>query len=82
MSDFILSTAPAEPQPFRDALIRLSDVETVAGLRRSHVYKLIADGEFPRPIKIGTASRWSVQEIQAWVAGKLAERDAVRGTIG
>jgi prophage regulatory protein len=76
----MLSTAPipnfhAMPG---DTLVRLPEVETVSGLRRSHLYKLISENEFPRPIKIGTASRWSLREVQRWIADKLSKRDAVR----
>ena len=84
MSDLMLSTTPApdfNTLP-RDTLIRLSEVETVSGLRRSHIYKLIGENEFPRPTKIGAASRWSLREVQDWIADKLSQRDAVRGTIG
>ena len=78
MSDLMLSTAPipdfhALPG---DTLIRLPEVETVSGLRRSHIYKLISEDEFPRPVKIGSASRWSLREVQRWIADKLDERSA------
>ncbi len=82
MPDLMLPTAPmldfhALPG---DTLVRLPEVETVAGLRRSHIYKLIGENDFPRPIKIGSASRWSLREVQQWIADKLSERDAARAT--
>jgi predicted DNA-binding transcriptional regulator AlpA len=62
-------------------LIRLCDVARIVGLRKSQIYKLIAAGEFPSPVKIGRASRWSAAEIAGWVQAKLADRDgAVLGT--
>jgi prophage regulatory protein len=34
-------------------------------------------GEFPRPIKIGKRSvAWLVADLDAWVARRVAERDA------
>ena len=75
MSDLMLSTSPAPVfNPLQgDTLIRLSEVETVSGLKRSHIYKLIGENEFPRPTKIGAASRWSLREVHEWIADKLAE---------
>jgi predicted DNA-binding transcriptional regulator AlpA len=83
MSELMQSTAPTPhfSPPLGDTLIRLSEVEIISGLRRSHLYKLMGESEFPRPTKIGTASRWSLREVQGWIADKLSQRDAVRGTV-
>ena len=48
-------------------LLRLSEVQRIVGFRKSSLYKLIAADEFPRPVKIGHASRWVATEIYAWV---------------
>lgn len=55
-----------EPQPWHRA-----------GISRSHAYDLMAAGAFPRPVKIGRASRFVVAEIDAFIASRIAERDAV-----
>lgn len=47
-----------------------------AGISRSHAYELIAAGEFPRPVKVGRASRFVAAEIDAWIEGRIAQRDA------
>lgn len=50
-----------------DTLLRLADVQTRVGLGRSTIYKLIGLHHFPGPIRIGSASRWSLHEIAAWI---------------
>ena len=51
-----------------EALIRLPAVEELVGLRKSAIYQLIRDGDFPRPVKLGTrASRWRRSDILAWI---------------
>ena len=57
-----------------DKLLRLRNVEEITGLQHSALYKLIAAGRFPLPIKIGRASRWKASEIQRWINGLSAAR--------
>lgn len=49
-----------------------------AGISRSHAYELMAatPPAFPRPVKIGKASRFLSDEIDAWIGNRVAERDA------
>jgi predicted DNA-binding transcriptional regulator AlpA len=47
-----------DQHPLPDQLIRLQQVETLSGLKRSQIYALTARGEFPTPTKLGAASRW------------------------
>lgn len=58
---------------------RLLDVREVArGLRvsRSTVYELLRkDPAFPRPIKIGSSTRWLQQDIGAYVQSKRRDAD-------
>lgn len=67
------SPPPSESLP-DDALIRLPEVEVLSGLKRSQIYDDIGEGLFPAPTKIGTASRWSRREVQAWIRDRLNER--------
>lgn len=52
-----------------DRIIRLDEVMHRAGIKRATIYKHIADGRFPAPRKIGSASGWKLSEINAWVSG-------------
>ncbi len=53
-----------------------------AGISRSHAYELMAaqPPAFPRPVKIGRASRFVAAEVDAWIAGRIEARDAAQGT--
>ena len=45
----------------------------MTGVPESSVYWRISRREFPRPIKIGErASAWNSDEIEAWIAAKVA----------
>ena len=57
-------------------LLRLPDVCSRVGMRRTAVYALISEGRFPPPVKVGGASAWVDVEITAWIEGLVASRDA------
>ena len=49
-------------------LMRRSQLEERQGLTRSSIYKMMDDGEFPRPMKIGRrAVGWRADEIAQWL---------------
>ena len=51
-----------------DRLIPFSRVEQIAGLKRTRIYRLIREKQFPAPYKPGGAgSRWSEAEVRAWL---------------
>lgn len=55
--------------------LRLSDVCTRVGLRKSTVYKKIALNQFPAPIKLSArASVWPSDEIEAWQQQQIDSR--------
>jgi prophage regulatory protein len=59
-----------------DRLLRLEEVRAVVGLGKSTVYRMMRAGTFPMACKAGGGStRWSEQEVQAWVREQLARRD-------
>lgn len=63
-----------------DRVVLLDD----AGLRllgiafsRQHRHRLIQQGRFPRPLKLGeNKNAWLASEIHEWIAARIAERDA------
>lgn len=60
-----------------DTILRRADVERVTGLRTSSLYEKIGAGEFPKPVRINARSvGWPASEVQAWIAARIAERDA------
>ena len=58
-------------------LISLDEVCNIVGLKKSALYKRIAEGTFPKYIKIGRASRWSLVEVQDWVEKTISDGKAV-----
>lgn len=48
-------------------VFRLKDVCETYGLSRSTVYRLVAAGKFPKPLKIGiSAVGWDADALDAW----------------
>ena len=71
-------------------LQRLPEVKARTGLGSSEIYRRIAAGRFPAPVKLGErASAWSAAEIDAWIAERIAakkaknfaEADRIRGEL-
>lgn len=60
------------------SVLRLPAVKTRTGLSRSTLYKKIAQGEFPKPIRLGArAVAWVEREVEAWLADRIkASRNA------
>lgn len=51
-----------------DRLLRRPDVQNVTGLSRSTLYAMIAEGTFPKPVRLGKrAVGWRASDIAAWL---------------
>ena len=59
--------------------MKLLDYDALAdkGIKFSdtHIWRLIRDGDFPKPVKIGNRNHWVETEIDQYIEAKLAERD-------
>ena len=54
-----------------DRLLRRREVEAITGMGRSSIYRLMQDGEFPRPVRVGNAAvRWKASDITRWVESR------------
>lgn len=54
-----------------DIMLRRAEVETICGLARSTIYRLMRQGEFPEPVRVGPrAVRWPTSEIETWLAAR------------
>lgn len=61
-------------------LLRRAEVERLTGQARSTIYDGIRSGTFPAPVRLSAASvAWVEAEVLAWIAAKIAERDAQAG---
>ena len=48
-------------------ILRLPGVEHVTGFKKSKIYDLIGQGEFPRPVQLSSqAVGWYEDEIEVW----------------
>ena len=49
-------------------ILRRRQLEEQLGLSRSSIYKMVADGLFPKPIKLGSrAVGWRADEVENWL---------------
>ena len=60
----------------RDRLIRLPEVERLAGIRKSTIYGLMAKAQFPRCVQVTPRCvAWSECAVLRFVQDRLAEAD-------
>ena len=53
-------------------LIRLNEVKILTTLSRSTIYKKIAEGSFPKPIKLGDrAVAWLEHDVLLWIENRI-----------
>jgi prophage regulatory protein len=56
-----------DPKLNAQRLLRLAEVSTMVGLKRSSIYRYVSEGNFPAPIKVGYRSvRWKLVDVLAW----------------
>ena len=64
-----------------EKLLRRRDVEELTGLSRASVYRLISEGEFPRPVRVSaTAVRWKASDIAAWIRSRPLSESELAST--
>ena len=57
-----------------DKILRRTQVEERIGLSRSTLYSMIAEGTFPKPIRIGKrAVGWTESSLTAWLTSKQVD---------
>ncbi|EKT65498.1 helix-turn-helix transcriptional regulator [Providencia alcalifaciens] len=54
-----------------DQFIDMKFITQLTGLTDKWFYKLIQDGEFPKPIKLGRSSRWLKSEVEQWLSARI-----------
>lgn len=50
-----------------DKMVDMKFITEFTGLTDKWFYKLISEGQFPKPIKLGRSSRWLESEVAKWV---------------
>lgn len=56
-----------------EPLVDMKFITKLTGLTDKWFYKLIQDGQFPKPVKFGRSSRWLKSEVEAWLQERIAE---------
>ena len=52
-------------------LLPRREVESMTGLSRTSIYRLMRLGRFPEPVRVGPkAVRWDEQELVRWLASR------------
>ncbi|WP_196093874.1 AlpA family transcriptional regulator [Citrobacter sp. Res13-Lact-LER2-35-b] len=54
-----------------DKMVDMAFITHFTGLTDKWFYKLIKDGDFPKPIKLGRSSRWMQSEVEAWLQNRI-----------
>ena len=65
-----MNTSPAL---LNDQLVDMAFITTYTKMTDKWFYKLISEGLFPKPIKLGRSSRWLKSEVEAWVQQRIAD---------
>ena len=55
----------------QDQFVGMAFITKYTGLTDKWFYKLIQDGNVPKPIKFGRSSRWLKSEVEAWVQERI-----------
>lgn len=65
-----MNTSPAL---LNDQLVDMAFITTYTKMTDKWFYKLISEGLFPKPVKLGRSSRWLQSEVEAWVQQRIAD---------
>ena len=55
-----------------DPLVDMVFITTYTGITDKWFYKLISEGLFPKPVKLGRSSRWFRSEVESWMRERIA----------
>lgn len=56
-----------------DQLIDMGFITSLLQMTDKWIYKLIKDGSFPKPIKLGRSSRWRKSEVESWLQERVEQ---------
>ncbi|MBE9477448.1 MAG: AlpA family phage regulatory protein [Proteobacteria bacterium] len=58
----------------QERIYRRPDVEKLIGLSRSTLYAMMAEGAFPKPVKLGKrAVGWRERDVRDWLNSRSVE---------
>ena len=57
-----------------DTLLRTGAVLQATGLSRTSMYRMVAEGNFPKPVHLSEKARaWPASVVQGWIRAKKKE---------
>lgn len=56
-----------------DQMVDMAFIVHFTGMTDKWFYKLIQEGKFPKPIKMGRSSRWLESEVVMWFKERINE---------
>jgi prophage regulatory protein len=72
-------SSTADPYSTPIHILRLAQVIERTGLKKTKIYELQSEGQFPMRVKITAhAVGWVEYEVQAWLAGRIAKNSPLR----
>ncbi|ALL35884.1 helix-turn-helix transcriptional regulator [Serratia marcescens] len=61
------------PTLLNDQLVDMTFITTYTQCSDKWFYKLINEGRFPKPIKLGRSSRWLRSEVETWMQQRITD---------
>lgn len=59
------------PSLIEDQFVDMAFITSLLQMTDKWIYKLIKDGIFPKPIKLGRSSRWLKSEVENWLQERI-----------
>lgn len=57
-----------------EALVTINTIVNMLQRSKASIYRDIAIGDFPKPLKLGHSSRWRHSEVEAYIQSLANER--------
>jgi len=67
----IMSNTNQQTSPI--TLMRIPQILKVMPVSKSKFWLMVQKGEFPKPIKIGRSSFWTIEQVQAYLRERIGQ---------
>ena len=67
MQNLLMMAVKADREKIEPELLMVEQVAQMVGLGIRTIWSKVSAGEFPRPVRIGRATRWRRSEILQWI---------------
>jgi predicted DNA-binding transcriptional regulator AlpA len=68
-----------------EGLVGITDILRLVGRRKTWLYRLVDEGKFPRPYKVGVRSCWDISDARKLIerikAGEFASTDYTEASV-